>query len=155
VNTNLHPRLWSANSIGIYNWWLARSNAQISVSYFATNADQAVLSYAISGATDTNTTIEALIPGPGSYSSLQVFTNGTGASGNAYRLNGQVVKIQAGTSVTNAEIRYSLGPTAQPDFFSASSPIVTAPPPGVLSNDIAGAGGTNLIAILVTPPANG
>jgi hypothetical protein len=155
VNTNLHPRLWSANSIGIYNWWLARSNAQISVSYFATNADQAVLSYAISGATDPNTTLEALIPGPGSYASLQVLTNGTVASGNAYRLNGQIVKIQAGTSVTNAEIRYFLGPTAQPDNFISSSHVLTVPPSGVLVNDIAGAGATNLTAILVTPPANG
>jgi Bacterial Ig domain len=155
LNTNLHPRLWSANSIGIYNWWLQRSNAQISVSYFATNGDQAVLSYAISGAADTNTAVEALIPGPGSYSSLQVLTNGTVASGNAYRLNGQTVKIRAGISVTNAEIRYSLGPTAQPDIFTSSSHIVTVPPPGVLVNDIAGAGGANLLAILVTAPANG
>lgn len=155
LNTSLHPRLWSANCIGVYNWWLQRSNAQISVSYFATNADQAILSYAISGATDTNTTVEALIPGQGSYSGLQVLTNGIVASGNAYRLNGQTVKIRAGISVTNAELRYILGPTAQPDLFNASSPIVTIPPPGVLSNDIAGARGTDLVAILVTAPANG
>ena len=32
LNTNLHPRLWSANAVGVYQWWLQRSNAQISVS---------------------------------------------------------------------------------------------------------------------------
>jgi hypothetical protein len=155
VNTNLHPRLWLANSIGLYNWWLQRSNAQISATYFATNSDQAVLSFAIAGATDTNTTIEALIPGPGVYSGLQVFTNGVVASANAYRLNGQSVKILTGRSVTNAEIRYSLGPVAQPDTFTATSPSLTIPPPGVLTNDLPGARGTNLLAILLTPPANG
>jgi hypothetical protein len=134
---------------------LARSNAQISVNFVASNGDLAILSYAISGATDSNTAVEALVPGPGSYSSLQVLTNGTVATGNAYRVNGQVVKIRTGTSVTNAEIRYFLGPAAQPDNFISSSHVLTVLPPGVLANDIAGAGGTNLTAILVTPPANG
>ena len=27
LNTNRHPRLWSANAISIYQWWLARSTA--------------------------------------------------------------------------------------------------------------------------------
>ena len=39
LNTNLHPRIWSANAVGVYQWWLQRSNAQISVSY-ATNGNQ-------------------------------------------------------------------------------------------------------------------
>lgn len=155
INTNLHPRLWVANSIGLYNWWLQRSNAQISVSYFGTNADQAVLSYTISGAANTNMAVEALIPAPGTYSGLQVLTNGGVASGSAWRINGQIVKVNVGTAVTNAEIRYTLGPVAQPDTFTSPGSVLSVPAPGVISNDVRGATGTNLTAILVTPPGNG
>jgi hypothetical protein len=155
MNTNLHPRLWSANSIGLYNWWLQRSNAQVIVNYFATNADQAVLSYSIFGATDANIAVEALIPGPGSYSGLQVFTNGIAASGNAWRVNGQIVKVRTGTSITNAEIRYTLGPVAQPDTFSFPGPVLSVPAGGVMTNDLRGATGANLTAILLNPPTNG
>jgi hypothetical protein len=156
VNTNIHPRLWSANTIDIYNWWLQRSNAAILVSYFATNATQAILSYSIVGAANTNTAIEALIPGPGPYSGLQVFTNGVAASGPAYRLNGQTIKVLTGISITNAEIHYSLSPTAQPDQYNFNSgPVLTVNAPGVLANDYGGTGSTNLVAILVTGPTNG
>ena len=37
LNTNLHPRVWSANAASVYQWWLQRSNAQISVSCTADN----------------------------------------------------------------------------------------------------------------------
>src|SRR5207237_8437081 len=91
ANTNLHPRLWAANSIGLYNWWLVRSNAQI-IPSFTSSGEQATLTLAISGAADTNTAVEALIPGAAS--SLQVFTNGILASGTSYRTNGQTVRVR-------------------------------------------------------------
>ena len=40
-NTNLHPRTWGANGVGVYQWWLQRSNVQMQVSY-ATNGSQYV-----------------------------------------------------------------------------------------------------------------
>src|SRR5258706_13362369 len=42
MDTNLHPRLWSANAIGVYQWWLQRSNAQVTVSSVITNVNQSI-----------------------------------------------------------------------------------------------------------------
>ncbi|MGD0263089.1 MAG: hypothetical protein ABSD29_25265, partial [Verrucomicrobiota bacterium] len=111
LNTNLHPRLWSANAVGVYQWWLQRSNAQISVSY-TTNGSQSILTAKIKGASNTNTAIEVLCPGA-NFGSLVVSTNGAVAGGNSYRtsidpLNGQqVLKLLVGKSVTNAVISYN------------------------------------------------
>src|SRR5207244_957038 len=61
MNTNLHPRLWSANAASVYAWWLQRSNAQVSASY-TTNGNQSVITLSITGAQDTNTAVEILAP---------------------------------------------------------------------------------------------
>jgi hypothetical protein len=105
LNTNLHPRIWSANAASIYQWWLARSNAQITVSC-ATNGNQTIVSFAISGATDPKTSVELLVPGTNAVCTVQVYTNGTVASTNGYRLNGNVVKLLVGSTVTNAIVSY-------------------------------------------------
>ena len=60
VNTNLHPRLWSANAALVYQWWLQRSNAQITASY-STNGSQSTTTFSITGAANTNTSVELLI----------------------------------------------------------------------------------------------
>ena len=75
ANTNLHPRFWPANAVSLYQWWLQRSNVVINVSY-ATNGNQSVATFAICGSTQTNTTVELLIPATTSFCNLQVFTNG-------------------------------------------------------------------------------
>ena len=49
LNTNAHPRIWSANAAGVYQWWLQRSNAQTSVG-FSTNGSQALLTVSIARA---------------------------------------------------------------------------------------------------------
>src|SRR5207248_8461679 len=46
MNTNLHPRVWPANAASLYQWWLERSNAQISPS-FLINGLQSVATIAI------------------------------------------------------------------------------------------------------------
>jgi hypothetical protein len=124
LNTNLHPRLWSANAASVYQWWLARSNAQISVAC-TTNGSQTIASFAIAGATDIKTSVELLIPGTNSVCAVLVFTNGTLASTNAYRLNGNVAKLLVGTTVTNAIISYY--PVALSPVFSQSFDTVSAP----------------------------
>src|SRR5207249_9960006 len=53
-----------------------------------------------------------------SFSIAQVLTNGILAGTNSYRTNGPVIKLLVGTSVTSAEIRYSLAPSVQGDFRS-------------------------------------
>lgn len=105
LNTNLHPRIWSANGASVYQWWLARSNAQITVTS-TTNGYQSQTTFSIKGATDPNTAVELLIPGSNSMCSIQVITNGVLAGLSAYRTNGQSIKLRVGTSVTNAVINY-------------------------------------------------
>ena len=109
------PRMWSTNALGVYSWWLARSNAQVTPSY-STNGNQAVTTLAIKGATDARTAVEVLIP-QAAYYGLQVFTNGIAVATNGYRTNGQVVKLLVGTSVTNAEIHYTVAPVAVNDLY--------------------------------------
>jgi hypothetical protein len=156
LNTNLHPRLWSANAIGIYDWWLQRSNARISVSHATTNLNGSVTTFQVSGATDPNTTVELALPALGAVSDLQILTNGVLAGGDSYRANGPLVKIRVGTDITNVVVSYSLMAKAQGDFFitPAGTPVLLASP-GVMSNDSSGLGGSNLVASLVAPPING
>ncbi len=154
ANTNIHPRLWAANGVGIYQWWLQRSNAQVTTT-FATNGNQSIVTFTITGAQNTNTTLELLIPATGSALNLEVITNAALASSNIYRTNGQVLKIRVGTSVTNAQVKYVLGPNAQNDLYSTPTETpMTVAAPGVLANDAPGLG-TNLSAQIATGPANG
>jgi hypothetical protein len=156
ANTNLHPRVWPVNAVDLYNWWLARSNAQMSVSYTTTNGESAVTTFTITGATDPNTAVELIIPSAVSFSTVQVLTNRSLANPAASRTNSQVLKIRVGTTVTNVQVRYFFGPQAQNDTFTfADGPRLNVAAPGVLANDSAGAAGTSLAAVLLTGPTNG
>lgn len=147
------PRIWSTNAVGIYNWWLARSQAQVVPSY-STSGNQAVITLSIQGATDPQTAVELLLPQL-SYYNLQVLSNGKAVSGNAYRATGQLVKLLVGTSVTNVQIRYHLAPLAVSDCYEVTpNASLTVPAAGVLSNDVAGLGGS-LTATLASGPAYG
>jgi hypothetical protein len=153
LNPALHPRLWSVNSAGLYSWWLQRSNAQVTATSTSVG-DNATLTLHVSGASDPQTAVELVIPG-GAYSGLQVRTNGTLASTDFYRANGQVVKVLVGTSVTNVQVSYLLHPIAQNDGYSlVSGNVLTVPPAGILGNDFPGAG-TNLTPVLVNGPGHG
>ena len=132
MNTNLHPRLWSANAVKVYQWWQGRSNVQITPSS-STNGSQVITTLAISGATDSRTAVEVLVP-QASFYGVQVFTNGVAATGSCYRINGQIVRVLVGTSVTNAEIRSIMAPTAQNDlYYTRQGCTLAIPAPGVLS----------------------
>ena len=76
LNAALHPRLWATNAEGIYYWWVARSNAQIT-SDFTTNGDQSVAVISITGATDTNTAVKIWSQAPRmrDWRSIQWFFN--------------------------------------------------------------------------------
>ncbi|MGA9779592.1 MAG: tandem-95 repeat protein [Verrucomicrobiia bacterium] len=148
------PRIWSTNVVGIYAWWLQQSNAQVTASY--TNiSGQCVTTLSITGEGNTNAAVELLAPSS-SYSALQVSTNGTVAGTSVFRTNGQVIKVLVGTSVSNAVISYLIPPSAQDDVFTGQegSPLVVTAP-GVLANDTAGSGGSNLTALLVSGPSSG
>jgi hypothetical protein len=147
------PRMWATNAAGVFYWWLARSNAQISAA-FSTNTNRSVLSISIRHATDPQTAVEFLAPRP-SVSALTVATNGVLAGANVYRTNGPTVKVQVGVTVTNVQVSYFLNPSVQTNFYSVpAGGQLTAAAPGLLTNALPGAG-ANLSASLVVGPANG
>jgi hypothetical protein len=125
LNPTVHPRIWSSNGLGIYQWWLQRSNAQITAS-FRTNGYQSTVTLAISGARDPNTAVEILLPAANASCNFQVLTNGVVASGDSYRNNGQTLKLKVGTSVTNAVVSYYPILGSGPGF-TESFDAVTAP----------------------------
>jgi hypothetical protein len=105
MNTNFHPRLWSANGIGVYQWWVQRSNAQVTATC-TTNGNQTTATFTISGSTSTNTTVELFLPSTNLFCNLLVLTNGVAANTNAYRTSLQTIKVRVGTSVTNVVVSY-------------------------------------------------
>jgi hypothetical protein len=136
VNTNLHPRLWGANGVLIYNWWQQRTNVEVSPSYRLNGRGQSLATLGIAGATDSNCAVEVVMPGSGLVHGLQVFTNGVLAGTNVYRTIGQTIRLRAGTWVTNAEFRYFLGPKAVNDSYAAAAgATLNVSAPGVLGND--------------------
>jgi hypothetical protein len=125
LNTNLHPRIWSANAASVYTWWLARSNAQVNFN-FATNGYQSLVNVSVRGATDPNTSVEFLLPGTNQVCTVQVWTNGNLAAADSYRINGQLIKLRVGNAITNAIVSYyPLGQSAV--FNSQNFDSTTAP----------------------------
>ncbi len=121
LNTNLHPNVWSANAIGVYQWWLQRSNVTMTASY-STNGNQSVISCAISGSQSTNTAVEILLPGSNSLPCMLVYTNGALAGANVYRTVGQILRVKVGTAVTNVVFNYGCGFGFTENFDNVTAP---------------------------------
>jgi hypothetical protein len=138
MNTNRFPRLWSANAIKIYEWWVQRSNVQITVSHSMTGL-VSLANFNIANATSTNTTIELLVPATTLFCDLKVYTNGVLASTNVYRTTSQTIKVRVGNTVTNALLTYyPYAPSAS--IYSENFDAVTAPAiPGVWATAATGA----------------
>ena len=156
LNTNRFPRLWSANAISIYDWWLQRANVQVSVAHTATNGNLSRMTFDIAGATDPATAIELQLPAVGQLHNLQVLTNGGLATAESWRTNDYQLKILVGNTVTNVAVQYSLNPQARDDYYWVMKDrTLSVASPGALLNDQAGFGGSNLTAQLVNDSVNG
>jgi hypothetical protein len=150
------PRVWSANTIGIYNWWLTRTNVQITPT-FTNSGGLYSTTISVTGATDPQTAVEVVLPNQASsgLGNLSVLFNGQPASTNNYRINGQVMKMLVGTSISTINISYTVGPAAQDDFYAVTqNTALVVPAPGVLANDT-DATGNPLTAILVSGVSHG
>src|SRR4029077_7047710 len=96
---------------------------------------------AVASASSTSTAVEVFVPSS-AYYGLQVSTNGVAAGGGGFRTNGQIVKVLAGISVTNAQISYSLPPTGQGDVYTVSQiSMLSVGAPGGLRDDLPGTEG--------------
>lgn len=155
ANTNIHPRMWSANALSVYDWWVRRSTAQVGVSS-STNGNQVVTTMTISGASDPRTTVELLVPATGAISTPQILLNGVAAAAGSYRIDGRLIKIRVGTTTTNVQVSYRLAPIAANDTYqTVQNTPLTVTAPGVLSNDQSGDSAAGLTAVLVAAPAHG
>ena len=155
MNSSLHPRLWAVNSEDLYNWWLQRSNAQVTTTSFVTNGIESQVIINVSGAVNTNTSVEIVTPGA-YYMVGQVLTNGVAASNSSYWIKGQTIKLLVGNTVTNAIINYTLIPSVQSIVYTAHEGVpLSVAALGVLTNAATGAAGGNLTAMLANGPANG
>jgi hypothetical protein len=148
------PQIWSTNTAGIYNWWQKRGTASVTAGY-ATQPNQVTNTMLINGSSDPGMAVEFYMPSA-SYYGLQVLTNGKTAGATAYRTYGLVVKVLVGTTVTNAQVVFKVGPTTLNDAYSVvGGNVLTVPAPGVLGNDANGTTSGSLTATRVTGPANG
>ena len=104
------PRMWATNAVGIYDWWLSRSGVTLTPSY-ALNGNSASTHALVSGATDPDTAVELSLPGWGSgqITDLQVFLNGVPAGVGSFRTTSYGVKVKVGTTITDVEVRYTVG----------------------------------------------
>jgi hypothetical protein len=152
LNASLHPNVWSANSLGIYQWWLRRDNAQVTTTY-STNGTQSTVTLAISGATDTNTAVEVLLPGGCVWSALTVLTNNVAANNTCYRTNSNsALKIRVGTSVTNVQVKYVLRPTANnQNYITTQNQPLSVPAQGLLKGATTGTGASLTASALINP----
>jgi hypothetical protein len=147
TDSNTYPRMWSANAVNIYNWWLNRAVAQVTAIPGKANGNSAV-TINVTGAQDPSAAVELVVPGSGIAVPLQVLTNSAAAGTNVYRVFEHSIKVLVGTVVTNVQVQYTniLVPIARDDFYSTTQgyPLLVSAP-GVLANDFSG-NWTNLIA---------
>ncbi|MEK7781160.1 MAG: Ig-like domain-containing protein, partial [Verrucomicrobiota bacterium] len=128
MDSNLHPRLWSANAQLIYDWSLQRSNVQVTATHNI-GAYETTTTLNVSGATDPRTSVEIVLPTTNIVSGIEVFTNGVAAYGEAYRLKGRNLKVRVGNTVNLVEIRIRTGADsfASDDFTRTSYPAPVSP----------------------------
>jgi hypothetical protein len=119
-------RMWSTNAVGVYDWWKARSAVTVSTLY-SVSGNTADAQALISGATDTATAIEMVIPNTSDPNStgLQVLFDGSPADPADYRIVGNTVKMLVGNTVSTVDVTYAL-PNPVPVAISLS-PAAVAP----------------------------
>jgi hypothetical protein len=155
MNTNVHPRMWGANAISVYEWWVQRSNATLST-IISTNGGRTVATMAVTGATHADTAVELALTGAGQSDELLVRTNGLEASAADYRLVGSTIRVRTGTTVTNVEISFVARPLARPDYYTLrQGEELSTPADGLLANDASGQAFGQLTALLATNTPDG
>ncbi len=103
------PRLWTANAVGVYDWWLSRSHVIVAPT-ISTTVNTVTVTSSISGATDPETAIELALPHISGQNivNMSVLLNGVPAGASEYRTNNTGVKVRVGTTVSTATVQYSV-----------------------------------------------
>ncbi len=138
--------VWPVNALTLLGWWTNRAPVQITPSYAIAN-NRLNLTATISGATDSRTAVEFVIPNWAVNSgTLQVLLDGSPASPSSYRTFGSSVKVSVGTSVSTVQVSYAV-PSSTPTVSSVTlnPTLVTPGTPStgtVTLNEAAPTGGT-------------
>ena len=138
--------MWPVNAVTLLGWWTNRSPVQITPSY-AVAGNQVTLTATVSGATDSGTAVEFVIPNWAVNSgTLQVLLDGSPASPSSYRTFGNSIKVSVGTSVSTVQVSYAV-PSSTPTVSSVTlnPTLVTPGTPStgtVTLNEAAPTGGT-------------
>ncbi len=123
------PRVWSTNTVGLYDWWLKRDQILVTPQ-FSRSGDTAVASASINGTGDPQAAVELSLPNWNSSAplNLEVWLNGVPAQAGEYRLTNYGVKVRVGPGVSQVEVRYPL-PAARTTQRS-HNPAAQQPGPG-------------------------
>jgi hypothetical protein len=102
-------RTWVTNAAGVYTWWLARSQANVTQTYEKIGK----VHYArasVTGATDPDTAVEFSLPlmTSGGIGDIVVLVNGVYANPADYRQTSYGVKVKVGNTPSNVEVRYTM-----------------------------------------------
>jgi len=102
------PGMWATNAVGVYDWWLLRSNVTVMPTY-SQAGNTAIAGATVSGATAPDTAVEMVIPhwDSGAVSGLQVFLDGAPADPADFRTTNYGVKVRVGTTASSVEVRYT------------------------------------------------
>ena len=112
--------IWPANAASMFQWWTKRSPVQAIPSPRVVG-NRLVVTIAVSGATDSDTAIELIIPNWAFASSdLRVRLNGVAADPSKYRTYHQGIKVKVGTTVSVVDVSYPLT-SAAPSALSSVS----------------------------------
>ncbi|MRR05413.1 MAG: hypothetical protein EG828_00485 [Deltaproteobacteria bacterium] len=154
------PRLWSTNAVGVYDWWLLRSNVQV-VPEFTKSGNTRMATASVSGSTDPETAIDIILPQKEgeAIGNVSVYLNGMPAGSSDYRTTSNGIKVRVGTSTSNIQVQYSVSvsgaPVAADDTYNTpADTTLSQAAPGVLGNDTS-TSGENLTAQLVTGTSHG
>jgi hypothetical protein len=102
------PRIWSTNSVGLYDWWVKRDGLTVTPG-FSQSGNTAIANAVISGAGDPQAAVELVLPAWSSLSAstLEISLNGKPANADEYRLTSYGVKVRVGSAITLVEVRYT------------------------------------------------
>jgi hypothetical protein len=141
-----HPRVWSTNANGIYQWWLQRSDARITASSTMAYDNTVTTTILVSESRNYQNTVELLVPS-GTFDNVRVSASPTGhpVGPPPWRANGNLIKVGTGLGGTIANVvtvQYVLHPAAQDDNYLAiaGTQRTVSPAAGVLQNDVSPTG---------------
>jgi hypothetical protein len=125
-------RMWSTNSVGLRDWYVARETLQVTPTV-SRYGNTAIAAAAITGAADPQAAIELVLPNwaGGAIQDMTVYLNGVQAAPAAYRTTSYGVKVLVGTTVSNVQVVYS---TESPSAVTLSAFSADAQPRAIRLN---------------------